>query len=95
MRPGQKCCYVSAVVTLASLSSIFGLQAEQLLHHEKNGDGAYLVRYSRMKNAFALSIKYMNSSQNDWAITHNYVMRTDQENNKVFRKKHANFNVQA
>ena len=32
-------------------------QADELLTHKQNGDGAYLVRYSTNKQAFVLSIK--------------------------------------
>ena len=32
-------------------------QADELLTHKQNGDGAYLVRYSNNKRSFVLSIK--------------------------------------
>ena len=65
-------------------------QADELLQHKQNGDGAYLVRWSKKKKSFVLSIKYMSEAHADWATTHYNVMRTDQENNRVNMKKIKN-----
>jgi len=68
-------------------------EADELLTHKQNGDGAYLVRYSNNKRSFVLSIKYMSETLNNWSTSHYNVMRTDPDNNKgqFFFEQHLLF----